>query len=232
MKAKLFLVGMVIALIGVVLSLHRLTNPPPPKEEPTPPPKSEARACLDPGRVAIVKTSKGEFKFVLYEKDMPVTCKNFIGLASKDFYSGLKFHRVEHWVVQTGDPKGDGTGGSGKTIELETKPGLGFADTYMVGMARKGDDPNSATSQFFVNKLSVPEISYQYASFGRVFEGQKIVDKLLEGDMIKEITVSSPSAEDLAKISALEWSEAGAAQATMGDRAGDSSHQHGDQCDH
>ncbi|MEW5761276.1 MAG: peptidylprolyl isomerase, partial [Candidatus Thermoplasmatota archaeon] len=69
-------------------------------------------------RVALIETNKGKIKILLYEDKMPITTKNFIELASSGFYNGLKFHRVEEWVIQTGDPKGDGTGGSNKTIPL------------------------------------------------------------------------------------------------------------------
>ena len=87
-------------------------------------------------RWVVIETNKGTIKFVLYEAEMPVTAQNFIDLVDKKFYDGLKFHRVEDWVVQGGDPKGNGTGGSGKTIKLETKPALNFDKPYAVGMAK------------------------------------------------------------------------------------------------
>ena len=74
-------------------------------------------------KVATIETDKGIIKFELYEDKAPVTTKNFIELASSGFYDGLNFHRVEPgFVIQGGDPNGDGTGDSGKTIPLETHP--------------------------------------------------------------------------------------------------------------
>lgn len=202
MKAKVFLIGALAALVVLTVALERSTSPVE-REETSPPrqPKAESpKAGLKPGRIAAVTTNRGAFKFVLYEADMPVTCKNFVELANKGFYNGLKFHRVEDWVVQGGDPKGNGTGGSGKNIKLEVVGGLGFEDSYEVGMART-NDPNSASSQFFINKKAVPQLGGQYACFGRVFEGQDVVRKTKIGDVMKQVTISQASGQDLAKIS-------------------------------
>jgi peptidyl-prolyl cis-trans isomerase B (cyclophilin B) len=148
-------------------------------------PKDQTPAA---GRLAVIETARGTIKIVLYEKDAPITTKNFIELANRKFYDGLTFHRVEEWVVQGGDPKGDGTGGSDKTIKLETKPGLGFEKPYTVGMART-PDPDSATSQFFITKQPAAWLSGQYAVFGRVLEGQQVVDKLQKGDVMKTVRI-------------------------------------------
>src|SRR3990172_11018774 len=76
-------------------------------------------------RIATIVTEKGTIKFELYEKEAPITAKNFIELAQTGFYDGLTFHRVEPgFVIQGGDPKGDGTGRAGKTIPLEINPAL------------------------------------------------------------------------------------------------------------
>ena len=73
----------------------------------------------------MIETNKGTIKFKLFENDAPITAKNFIDLANKGFYNNLKFHRVEpNFVIQGGDPKGDGSGGSEKTIPLEVTPKL------------------------------------------------------------------------------------------------------------
>ena len=78
-----------------------------------------------PNRTAILETVKGTIKFELKETEAPITTKNFIDLAQKGFYNGLIFHRVEPgFVIQGGDPKGNGTGGSGKNIPLEIAPTL------------------------------------------------------------------------------------------------------------
>lgn len=151
--------------------------------------------------VAVVDSSRGTFKFALFAADMPITCKNFEGLVNKGFYTNLKFHRVEDWVVQGGDPKGNGTGGS-TCIQLEAKPGLGFEKPYMVGMARR-DDPNSGSCQFFVTKRPASHLSGQYAAFGIVYEGRDVINKIQKNDRMKSIKLAKPSADDLKKIETL-----------------------------
>ncbi|MEW5761407.1 MAG: peptidylprolyl isomerase, partial [Candidatus Thermoplasmatota archaeon] len=111
----------------------------------------------------------------------------FIELASSGFYNGLKFHRVEEWVIQTGDPKGDGTGGSNKTIPLETHDELKNR-RGMVGMARQSD-PNSATSQFYILKKDASWLDGQYAVFGEVIEGMDVVDSVVIGDIMVNVSI-------------------------------------------
>ncbi len=141
-------------------------------------------------RVATIVTEKGTIKFELYEKDAPITTKNFIELAQKGFYDGLTFHRVEPgFVIQGGDPKGDGTGGSGKTIPLEIAPNLKHKKGA-VGMARS-NDPNSASSQFYIclDDASVKQLDKSYAVFGQVIEGQDVVEKIAQGDRMLKVTI-------------------------------------------
>ncbi|MEN6521223.1 MAG: peptidylprolyl isomerase [Armatimonadota bacterium] len=170
------------------------------KKNTTPATPSVEKAVFEPGDIALVKTNRGNFKFVIFERDMPVTSKNFCELAKSGFYKGLKFHRVEKWVVQGGDPKGDGTGGSEKKIKLEMKKGLGFQVAYMVGMART-NDPDSASSQFFVTKLPAAQIqTIGYACFGIVYEGSDVINKIKKGDRIKDVLISYPTANDMDEI--------------------------------
>ena len=188
-----------ISLINHQTTPDAPVTPGPPKQQEAPKNISE-KPGLQPGRVATVVTSKGAFKFVMYEKDMPITTKNFISLAQTGFYKGHKFHRVEDWVIQTGDPTGTGRGGSKKTIPLETKQGLGFEQPYMVGMART-QEPNSATSQFFITRRAVPELSGQYAAFGVVIEGQNVINDIKQNDKVVNVTIADASASDLQKLS-------------------------------
>ena len=207
MKGRIFLLlGAAAALIVISMAIHRQTNPEDylPEPKPQPPPKPTSPATFEPTETVTVKTKRGVFKFVLFGTDMPITRKNFVDLAKKGFYKGLKFHRVEDWVVQGGDPKGNGSGGSGKTIKFEVRPGLGFEKPYTVGMARRQEVPDSASSQFFVTKRSAPEITGMYAAFGRVFKGQEVVDKLKKGDEIQELTVSPVSGQDIPRIMQIE----------------------------
>ena len=139
-------------------------------------------------RIATIETSKGTIKFELYEKETPITTKNFIELAQSGFYNGLKFHRVEPgFVIQGGDPKGDGTGGSGKTIPLEINTSLTHKKGA-VGMARS-QDPNSASSQFYFTLGEEKFLDGKYAVFGQVIEGQEVVEKIAVGDKIIKVTI-------------------------------------------
>ena len=141
-----------------------------------------------PNRTAILETVKGTIKFELYEKEAPLTTKNFIDLTNKGFYNGLIFHRVEPgFVIQGGDPKGDGTGGSGKTIPLEIAPSLSHKKGA-VGMARS-QDPNSASSQFYICLEDAKFLDKNYAVFGQVMEGQSVASNIRKGDKILKATI-------------------------------------------
>ncbi|KCZ70691.1 peptidyl-prolyl cis-trans isomerase (rotamase) - cyclophilin family [Candidatus Methanoperedens nitroreducens] len=141
-----------------------------------------------PNRTTILETVKGTIKFELYEKEAPITTKNFIDLTQNGFYNGLTFHRVEPgFVIQGGDPKGDGTGGSGKTIPLEIAPSLTHRKGA-VGMARS-QDPNSASSQFYICIEDAKFLDKNYAVFGQVIEGQDVVAKIRKGDKILKATI-------------------------------------------
>lgn len=141
-----------------------------------------------PNRIAVVETAKGTIKFELKEAEAPITTKNFIELTQKGFYTGLTFHRVEPgFVIQGGDPKGDGTGGSGKTIKLEIHPSLSHKKGA-VGMARS-QDPNSASSQFYICIEDAKFLDKNYCVFGQVTEGQDVVSKIRKGDKILKVTI-------------------------------------------
>jgi cyclophilin family peptidyl-prolyl cis-trans isomerase len=141
-----------------------------------------------PNRTAVLETVKGTIKFELYEKETPITTKNFIDLTNEGFYNGLTFHRVEPgFVIQGGDPKGNGTGGSGKTIPLEIAPTLTHKKGA-VGMARS-QDPNSASSQFYICLEDAKFLDRNYAVFGQVTEGQDVAAKIKKGDKILKATI-------------------------------------------
>jgi peptidyl-prolyl cis-trans isomerase B (cyclophilin B) len=142
---------------------------------------------------ATVETSKGTFVMELYPTLAPITVANFEKLAKAGFYDGLVWHRVEDWVVQTGDPTGTGRGGSEEAIALEIAEGLSHV-RGAVGMARRGDDPNSATSQFYIVKSDATFLDGDYAVFGLVVEGLDVVDKLAIGDTMIKVTVEAGEA--------------------------------------
>ena len=125
-------------------------------------------------RIAVLETSKGTIKFELYERRAPITTANFIKLAESGFYDGLIFHRVvDDFVIQTGDPTGTGTGGSGETIRREIHDELTHTDGA-VGMAR-GFHPDSASSQFYICDGAQHGLDGEYAVFGQVVEGMDVV---------------------------------------------------------
>ena len=145
---------------------------------------------LSKNRFAIIETNKGTIKAELYEDGAPITTKNFIKLAQLGFYDGLTFHRyVPGFVIQGGDPRGDGTGGSSQTIPLEINKNL----THVKGslaMARN-PDPNSASSQFYITLADVHNLDGQYAVFGKVVSGMDVVEQLRAGDKLLKITIAA-----------------------------------------
>ena len=155
-------------------------TPPPPSAPPTvqpsvplSPPPPPPSASTNP--VAIVETSMGTFKIELFADKAPNTVQNFIDLVNRGFYKNMIFHRViAGFVIQTGDPTGTGRGGSEKTIKLEIHPDLKHNSAGIVGMAR-AQDPNSATSQFYITLGPAPHLDGKYAIFGRVIEGLEVV---------------------------------------------------------
>ena len=140
-------------------------------------------------RTAVIETNKGTIKFRLFEQDAPITAGNFIELAQRGFYDGLTFHRVvPGFVVQGGDPNGNGTGGSGKNIKLEVSPNLKHDSAGVVAMARSSD-PNSASSQFYFTLGATPHLDMNYAVFGKVTEGVDVVQKLAVGDKMVSVKI-------------------------------------------
>ena len=141
-------------------------------------------------RIVTIVTDKGIIKFELYETETPITTENFIELAESKFYDGLTFHRVEpRFVVQGGDPLGNGMGGSDKNIQLEIAPTLSHVKGA-VGMARS-QDPNSASSQFYFCLEDATFLDGDYAVFGQVIEGMGVVEDLKVGDKMTKVTVGS-----------------------------------------
>lgn len=137
---------------------------------------------------AVVKTSKGTIEFNLLYDIAPKSTSNFIYLAENKFYNGLTFHRVEPgFVIQGGDPSGDGTGGPG--YEWPDEPVKGEYKTGTVAMANAGPDTNG--SQFFICLSDLPQLPKQYNLFGQVTVGMDIVQQIQVGDKIESITVTN-----------------------------------------
>jgi cyclophilin family peptidyl-prolyl cis-trans isomerase len=136
----------------------------------------------------VFETNKGKFSAVIFEDKAPITSENFIGLVKKGFYDGLTFHRYEPgFVVQGGDPKGNGSGGSDKKIKLEIVPELKH-DLGALSMART-DDPDSATSQFFIVIGDAHFLDGKYAVFGQLNSGAENAMELRKGDKMEKVYV-------------------------------------------
>ena len=133
-----------------------------------------------------IKTSKGAFIIECYPKKAPVNVANFIYLVQKKYFDGLYFHRVvPGFVVQGGDPRGDGWGGPGYSIPCEYNDIPYLRGT--VGMALAGKDTGG--SQFFVTQLPQPHLNGRYTVFGKVISGMEVVDRLLIYDKIETATL-------------------------------------------
>lgn len=132
----------------------------------------------------------GEIKLELDGDTAPITTENFINLAKSGFYDGLTFHRIiSGFMIQGGDPKGNGTGGSDKTIKGEfSNNGVKNNISHkrgVISMARS-QDMNSASSQFFIMHKDADYLDGSYAAFGHVTEGMDIVDKLAENTPVAD----------------------------------------------
>ena len=142
--------------------------------------KPKERLKASGSYVATVVTSCGEFKIEIDAKQAPRTGGSFKYLADKGFYDGLTFHRiVAGFVIQGGDPKGDGTGGPGYTV-VEKPPGGAQYVKGVVAMAKGGNEPPGASgSQWFVVTAEDAQLPPDYALLGKVTEGQDVVDKIV-----------------------------------------------------
>ena len=139
------------------------------------------------GKTAVLELEKGGSVTVqLFADVAPKTVQNFEDKASKGFYNGLTFHRVEDWVVQGGDPLGTGSGGGQITTELNDKPFVVGA----LGVARGRDIRISNDAQFFICTKPAEWLNREYTNFGQVLDGMETVRGIRVGDKIKRITVT------------------------------------------
>jgi peptidyl-prolyl cis-trans isomerase B (cyclophilin B) len=140
-------------------------------------------------KTAHLETARGAIRIQLHADKAPQTVKNFEQLAGKGFYDGLKFHRViANFMIQAGCPRGDGTGGPGYTFKDEFHPELKHDGPGVLSMANAG--PNTNGSQFFITHLATPHLDGKHSVFGRVIEGQHVVNAIRQGDVIERITVT------------------------------------------
>jgi len=143
---------------------------------------------------AKMKTSKGLIEIKFYDEATPNTVKNFVSLAEDGFYDGLTFHRiVPDFVIQGGDPKGDGTGGPGYKIADEFDNDKQQHVLGALSMANAG--PNTNGSQFFIvlNPGNCKHLNGKHTVFGKVTNGMKTVNNIEQGDAIKNVTILNKS---------------------------------------
>ncbi len=135
---------------------------------------------------AFIDTDRGTIQIEFAVLDAPLTIDNFIALARRGFFNGLTFHRVvPDFVIQGGDPRGDGEGGPGYTVrnEINQQPYL----RGTVGIAL--DWADTGGSQFFITHSPQPHLDAKYTVFGRVIAGMDVVDKIQQGDVIRRVRV-------------------------------------------
>lgn len=138
------------------------------------------------GKQAAITTGKGLIVFELLDREAPKTVSNFIALARSGFYDGLKFHRVEPgFVIQGGDPLGNGTGGPG--YKFEDEPVRLDYEAGIVAMANSGPDTNG--SQFFIVLEDQPSLPKNYTIFGRVTAGLDVVRLIRVGDAMDSVII-------------------------------------------
>ncbi|GIK39298.1 MAG: peptidyl-prolyl cis-trans isomerase [Chloroflexota bacterium] len=139
---------------------------------------------------ATIKTNKGDIQLELFAKDTPKTVNNFVFLARDKFYDGLTFHRViPNFMAQGGDPGGDGRGGPGYRFEDETRGNPRQKhETGSLSMANAG--PNTNGSQFFICHGPQPHLDGKHTVFGKVTQGQDVVNSLKNGDVMNEVVIT------------------------------------------
>jgi len=150
---------------------------------------------------AIMETSKGPIRIKLFADLTPTTCGNFVNLAKREYYNGLKFHRViPDFMIQGGCPYGTGMGGPGYEFEDEFKKDLKHEKAGILSMANAG--PGTNGSQFFITHGPTPHLDGMHTVFGAVEtdEDQKVVDSIAQGDILEKITIQGNVGALLKKV--------------------------------
>ena len=183
---------------------------PTPTSTPTPTPTPTPAASPDPDKVnVVIETEEGTIKAELYPDVAPITVANFQKLVSEGFYDGLTFHRIiEGFMIQGGDPKGNGSGGSPDKIKGEFLAN-GVENNLkhergVLSMARS-NAMDSASSQFFIMQEAAPHLDGLYAAFGKVTEGIEVVDKIVEETPVPDPQSGLVAAEDQPKIISIRF---------------------------
>ncbi len=151
---------------------------------------SKAEVKADKGLTAIMTTSKGVIRLKLYDKETPYTVANFVNLAKRGYYNNLSFHRViASFMIQGGDPAGNGTGGPGYQFADECVPSLIHDKPGILSMANAG--PGTNGSQFFITHVPTPWLNGKHTVFGTVWgkEDMAVVNSIVQGDKIVSVRI-------------------------------------------
>ncbi len=145
---------------------------------------------IDPGKsyVVTMETSQGDIALELYPQYAPKTVNNFVFLIREGYYDGVTFHRViKNFVIQGGDPTGTGRGGPGYQFEDEFRGNPLKHETGVISMANAG--PGTNGSQFFITHSPQPHLDGNHTVFGKVVQGQEVVNAIKQGDWMEKVTV-------------------------------------------
>ena len=146
--------------------------------------------------IANFDTERGTIRVELAADKAPLTVANFVNLAQRGYYDGLNFHRViADFMIQGGCPEGSGRGGPGYRFEDETRNGLSH-ERGVLSMANAG--PSTNGSQFFITHVACPWLDGKHTVFGKVIEGQDVVDSVKQGDKINSIKIEGDAAAAIA----------------------------------
>ncbi len=160
---------------------------------------------------AAIETNKGTINLTLFADRVPFTVANFVNLAQRGYYNGLKFHRViENFMVQGGCPLGTGTGGPGYKFEDEFDSTLKHDRPGILSMANSG--PNTNGSQFFITHVPTDWLDEKHSVFGAVMseDDLAVVNSIAGGDQVKSIAINGDTADLMTKTKAKvdEWNKA------------------------
>jgi peptidyl-prolyl cis-trans isomerase B (cyclophilin B) len=144
--------------------------------------------------MAVFQTVKGEIRVKLFPGEAPLTVANFVNLATRKYYDGLKFHRViANFMIQGGDPDGTGMGGPGYNFPDEFSPLRRHDSSGVLSMANAG--PGTNGSQFFITHGPTPHLDDKHTVFGRVLSGQEVVDAIAQDDVMTKVSIEGDASE-------------------------------------
>jgi peptidyl-prolyl cis-trans isomerase B (cyclophilin B) len=199
MRSRVSALALALLLPLGLLAQTPVAKPKPATPRPTAPVAAPVPAQPTPGAgpVIVVETTKGTFEFETYPNEAPRTVEHILALVKKNFYNGLRFHRVEPgFVIQVGDPNTRdytkkalwGTSGSGTPVGLSELSRKHLHVKGAVAMAHSGN-PAKADAQWYVTLNAVPRLDGKYVVFGRVINGLDVTTQIRVGDVIRKMSV-------------------------------------------